>query len=573
MFYFIFSKFNKPSGDDRVMIKEKKLGIPKYIFKINDPETHYTITNDNRVIIKNKKMKQLDPGMNYTMNILPGKILVSQSICSQMYRRRDESAASIGWDFRVGPAKGTSSSGTKASSSKTESSSSRTETSSSGTETSSSGTGALSSRTGTSSSGTKTSSSRTGTSSSRTRTSSSITRTSSSGTETSSSSSSASLSSSKIKKDVLSGKHPKQLSCGHQHMQFHFKPNFKKGIEIKKVRMSHDSCKLSYNNTHGYYITTSYTECGTTMHENDKHIVFKNIVRISFINKNTTNRLIERVFSYNIGLECHFNKSYVNTIKGKREGDDGIVVTAQSVQIDEYSRSNSSFAIQFQVYKSSQYKDSYGTEEFPIYLAITRRMYFEIALTGDDFKVIPLSCWATKERSYLSQPRYYMIKDRCPQDGTYQKHGDGNKKFQYSIEAFNFKDGSDSIYIHCESFVCSDKKDPNCQFGCKNGISNSRNKRSIEETTSSFANNESYMTSTLEIKIKNQYKVTANQKMQNDEQEDDEDGIPSSVIYMQIPIALIIIAIIAIAWRCMKKRRLIPNTKIDDAKLLQDADL
>ena len=73
---------------------------------------------------------------------------------------------------------------------------------------------------------------------------------------------------------------------------------------------------------------------------------------------------------------------------------------------------NASFRIDFQVYKSLQYNHSYGREEFPIYLAISNRIYFEVGIDKKDLSILPRSCYATKTQSYQDEPKYHLIQDR-----------------------------------------------------------------------------------------------------------------------------------------------------------------
>ena len=49
------------------------------------------------------------------------------------------------------------------------------------------------------------------------------------------------------------------------------------------------------------------------------------------------NTLIERKNIYNIGLECRLKKTAVNTIKGNREDDSGMIVSPQSYEINDYA--------------------------------------------------------------------------------------------------------------------------------------------------------------------------------------------------------------------------------------------
>eukprot|EP00111_Clytia_hemisphaerica_P016624 TCONS_00049290-protein len=345
------------------------------------------------------------------------------------------------------------------------------------------------------------------------------------------------------------------LQCYHDHMRFTM-PNFKnQNIQIKKVTLNDDSCRLIYNKSGGnFFISTQYGQCKTTMKEEREFILFKNIVRVHFVKVEKENSLIERSRIYFVGLECRMRKRNINTIKGKRKEADGILVGPQTLEINEYARNNASFEINFQVYKSDAYDHPYGTEEFPIHLPISKRLYFELALSrSDEMKIIPQSCWATSDRSYLSQARYYIIEERCPKDLTYQKHNqkgdneENDQKFRFSIETFHFKEKKqESIFVHCESYVCRNRND--CKFRCPNSVL-SRNRRDVNGgTVTGMGNTETFMTSTLEINIEElpsaeDTTITGHKS-----------GSQTMLMYMQIPIALCIIGIIFGLWKYRQGR-------------------
>uniref|UniRef100_A0A7M5V3J7 ZP domain-containing protein n=1 Tax=Clytia hemisphaerica TaxID=252671 RepID=A0A7M5V3J7_9CNID len=382
----------------------------------------------------------------------------------------------------------------------------------------------------------------------------------------------------------ISVENPEQnLICKHNQMIFKFKPTFKHNVTIRKMSLRDQACRFRYDKTSGEYQTaTAYTMCGTTMVEERRHILFKNLVRVTYVNNEIeANPLIERIEYYYIGLECRIRKNYLKTLKGQHNdshipGDGGIVVGPQTLHIDEYKEANASFRIDFQVYKSLAYDDSYGTEEFPIYLQVSHRIYFELSLDKKNLSVIPHNCYATKTPSYLADPKYYFIEKRCEKDETYRRHHHQQKqqvnqnKFRFSIEAFNFKD-SDSIFVHCESYVCQDTSKENCQFGCP--ASNGRSKR--DGIALGEIDEEIFMTSTLEIKIaeptfhnyptnnqnhdtnnriKKPTRTQASYNNNNDTTESAGDK-NTTLLYLQIPIVLLIIVLAFVLFKYVQRRR------------------
>ena len=89
-----------------------------------------------------------------------------------------------------------------------------------------------------------------------------------------------------------------------------------------------------------------------------------------------------------------------------------VTLNILTLPIYQFLGANASFRIDFQVYKSLQYSHSYGREEFPIYLAISNRIYFEVGIDKKDLRILPRSCYATTTQSYQDEPRYYLIENR-----------------------------------------------------------------------------------------------------------------------------------------------------------------
>ena len=121
-------------------------------------------------------------------------------------------------------------------------------------------------------------------------------------------------------------------------MTFTFEPSFGHGVEIEQVTLTHDYCKMVHKNaSNEYRVITAYDDCGTTTHEENDNIVFKNFARVVYKNKTMQTSLIERKEIYTIGLECRLKKSAVNTIKGVKEDEGGMVISPQSYEINDYA--------------------------------------------------------------------------------------------------------------------------------------------------------------------------------------------------------------------------------------------
>jgi len=339
-----------------------------------------------------------------------------------------------------------------------------------------------------------------------------------------------------------------QLKCEPDKMMYTFEA--KKGAKIDKITMLHSYCEMKkQGNTDVYKITVAHNKCGAVFEEESEHIVIKNVAQVYFINETTSNELITRAKALNIGLECRFDKNAINTLKGVQKDDPGLIVVGpQFVQVTDYARGvfNGSFRIDFEVFKSLLYNHSYGTQEFPIHVSLKNRIYFQISLDQKDLRVVPQNCYATKTKNYLDTVRHYLIQDRCGKDTTYAQHKQEKNLFRFSVQAFGFKDGQNSIFVHCHTYVCMNQTNPKCRFGCGGGAS--RGRRSIQEQ----GEVEGFMTSTLEIKI-DEYQNT--NKIEGEQKSIKEESSTQILMYLQIPIAILIIAIAVIAWRCVQQRR------------------
>ena len=95
-------------------------------------------------------------------------------------------------------------------------------------------------------------------------------------------------------------KNNNNLICKHHQMMFKIKANtFKPNITIKSVTFNEKRCGFNWNQQSGEYSgSTEYTSCGSTMHEETDHILFKNIARIYYVADGDTDPLVERVMRY-----------------------------------------------------------------------------------------------------------------------------------------------------------------------------------------------------------------------------------------------------------------------------------
>jgi len=345
-------------------------------------------------------------------------------------------------------------------------------------------------------------------------------------------------------------------------------------MPIKKVTLEMDRCRVELNQKTGRYETyTQFNQCNTRMHEERRHIVYSNVIRVYYLNTTASNSLIERTTSMNIKVECRLQKTQINTLKGnpingtgEGNGTQGIIVGPQYIEIHDTTQANASFRIDFQVYRSLAYSHSYGREEFPIYLQVSNRIYFEVAIDKDELSILPETCYATKTNSYQDEPRYYLNQNSCPKDQTYVVHNQGTdqSKFRFSVQAFNFKDGGDSIFVHCHTYVCKNTTDKKCQFGCRD---NDRRRRSIELKEEI----EGYMTSSLEIKIKGEkIEVIQHQpsSASNDPQSSSGNSSKNMLLYLQIPVAVAIIGLFFMLYKCSQRRGGYRQQQPEDLKVM-----
>eukprot|EP00111_Clytia_hemisphaerica_P001155 TCONS_00003290-protein len=117
-------------------------------------------------------------------------------------------------------------------------------------------------------------------------------------------------------------------------------------------------------------------------------------------------------------------------------------------------------------------------------------VYYQIShLSGhDNFKMVPVTCYATPDSDPNNPLSYYYISNGCPVDPTvrfYKTSADGSSRF--SITSFQFIDSkSRSFFSHCEVLVCDkDDQSPQCQKKCQQegaqnaiSIAKSRKRRS-----------------------------------------------------------------------------------------------
>lgn len=288
----------------------------------------------------------------------------------------------------------------------------------------------------------------------------------------------------KISNDPAQFKH--HLICADDQMSFYINREYYPKSDIERIHLEYNWCIPTEKNNL-LVIDAPYNQCGTTMEETEEHIVYKNVASMYFGNE--TNGIV-RPLEKKIELVCRMKKKNKQTIGVKRLAPQSIVA------VDPY-RSYGTFTIDFNLYQSMRFIQTYTKKDFPIIVGSTERIYLEIAMNKRNKKrlrMIPQNCYATIEPDVDATVRHNIIEDRCPKDKTLVVHKMNAQQFQYSIAVFDFKKSAGGIYIHCETFICHNNTDERCTFGC-----NKKTRSRREAIVGRFG---TYLTSSYYINIK-----------------------------------------------------------------------
>ncbi|XP_035519622.1 deleted in malignant brain tumors 1 protein isoform X2 [Morone saxatilis] len=139
-----------------------------------------------------------------------------------------------------------------------------------------------------------------------------------------------------------------------------------------------------------------------------------------------------------------------------------------------YHRDNSSitgtgrFNTSMDFYTSSSFY--YKVTQVPYEVALNQNLYVQVELRrGDSTLVLFLdTCVASPSPHDFQSRSYYLVRNGCPVDNTYQAYVTGTRAYaRFTFKAFQFLRATESVYIQCKVQICpASDNNSRCRRGC-----------------------------------------------------------------------------------------------------------
>ncbi|KAJ0032164.1 hypothetical protein NQD34_002245 [Periophthalmus magnuspinnatus] len=241
-----------------------------------------------------------------------------------------------------------------------------------------------------------------------------------------------------------------------------------KGINYEELRLNDLNCTgqldpVTHMLLFGF---DSGNMCGTNITVQGDQLIYENKVVLT----NNSGSIITRHDQFEVKFSCNYNQPDTRTVALKIR-DSSVVETVVA--------GNWSYNLTMKAYKDSTRTQAITPNTT---LQLKEPVWVELTAEGVDQNTVSLvtdNCWGTSQKLANSTPKYYLIKNGCPNvnDSTVTVHGNGVGISNYfSFQMFQFTGVSTDVYLHCSASLCVTAN--NCTQTC-GGV---RRRRSLYKT-------------------------------------------------------------------------------------------
>ncbi|KAI5618056.1 hypothetical protein C0J50_22645 [Silurus asotus] len=243
---------------------------------------------------------------------------------------------------------------------------------------------------------------------------------------------------------------------------------FEAGYSVDVLHLNDPSCKGQVeNNRLVFYFDSNANMCGTTLKNNNTHIIFENSI-------GTVNGigLISRSGGLSITFSCVY--PLIQSISMPTD------ISATGSIISKDLSTEGSYQISMIPYTDATFLVPFGGN---VTLQINHQMYIAVEVNPFDSNQIALvldNCWATPANQSDYSIRWDLIINECPNpnDDTVEVLQNGvSTSSHFSFRMFTFTSFSSKIYLHCQVHLCL-KESGNCELPCTGNLS--RKRRSVD---------------------------------------------------------------------------------------------
>ncbi|XP_077448968.1 alpha-tectorin isoform X1 [Stigmatopora argus] len=236
---------------------------------------------------------------------------------------------------------------------------------------------------------------------------------------------------------------------------------FQLGFQRGDVRVNDRRCAgVEGEDFISFRINNSRGHCGSLVHTNGTHIMYKNTVRIESVNN--TGSVITRDKTINVEFSC----AYELDLKISLET---ILKPVLSVINLTLATQAGNFVTKMALYKNASYRQPYGEGE--VVLSTRDVLYVGVFVEGADQNQLVLvvnTCWATPSRNSSDRLRHVIIERGCPnvKDNTIGMAENGvSLTCRFHVTVFKFIGDYDKVHLHCHVSLCDSERHA-CKVNC-----------------------------------------------------------------------------------------------------------
>ncbi|XP_038593697.1 deleted in malignant brain tumors 1 protein isoform X2 [Micropterus salmoides] len=113
----------------------------------------------------------------------------------------------------------------------------------------------------------------------------------------------------------------------------------------------------------------------------------------------------------------------------------------------------------------------YKVTQVPYEVTLNQNLYVQVDLRrGDNTLVLYLdTCVASPSPHDFQSRAYYLVRNGCPVDNTYQAYITGTRAYaRFTFKAFQFLRATESVYVQCKVLICpASDYNSRCRRGCQ----------------------------------------------------------------------------------------------------------
>ncbi|XP_062383653.1 zona pellucida glycoprotein 2, like 2 [Sardina pilchardus] len=228
------------------------------------------------------------------------------------------------------------------------------------------------------------------------------------------------------------------------------------------------------------------SSCGTTMKEEDGHIVYENIMSSSYEVGVGSQGSITRDSSYELLFQCRYSSSAVKAIVVEVNALPPPPSISLAGPIRVELRLANGICTTKGCTDEDVYSSYYTEQEYPVTKVLQEPVHVEVRIlerTDPDIVLLLDHCWATSSPDSTSLPQWDLLFDGCPYTEDrylttvvpvdvssgllYPTH---HKRFVVKMFTFVKQESllplQQMVFIHCSTSVCSSANGHSCRQSC-----------------------------------------------------------------------------------------------------------